>query len=247
MSPERTELEELASILRKAGWSANPPEQATADMDSLFHDCWKICTPFTLISVERGWALAEAVRYVSASAIPGDIVECGVWKGGACLLASLILNSVEPSGQRRIWLYDTFEGMTEPGREDRIAASGQLLSERSPEGWWAAGLGIVRQTLKNSPLQDERFSFVSGKVEETLEQTVPESISVLRLDTDWYESTLKELEILYPRLSSGGVLIVDDYGHFTGARKAVDEYFAGQNLPILKHRSDYTGRVIVKS
>ena len=107
----------------------------------------------------------------------------------------------------------------------------------------------VRQTLELSPLDSERFKPIPGLVEETLdsEREIPENLAILRLDTDWYESTLKELEVLYPRLSPGGVLIIDDYGHFTGARKAVDEYFRGRNESVLLHRSDYTGRVLIKN
>lgn len=91
------------------------------------------------------------------------------------------------------------------------------------------------------------LEFVIGPVEETLITKVPERIALLRLDTDWYESTRAELEYLYPRLVVGGVLIVDDYGHWKGARKAVDEYFAalGNDAPLL-NRLDYTGRMAVR-
>lgn len=246
MSLTRNELEEMARILKSSGWNVTAPEHHLGDLDASFRTEWKVCSPYSLISPERAWALAEAVRFVAASGIPGDIVECGVWKGGACLLASRILHEVEPEGERRIWLYDTFEGMPEPGNEDRIAASGQALKERNPEGWWAAGEAVVRSTLGNSPMPQDRFRFVPGKVEETLDMHKPSSISILRLDTDWYESTRKELDVLYPLISPGGILIVDDYGHFTGARKAVDEYFSERGEPVLLHRSDYTGRVIIK-
>jgi predicted O-methyltransferase YrrM len=89
--------------------------------------------------------------------------------------------------------------------------------------------------------------FVEGDVVQSLkiESNLPESISVLRLDTDWYESTRAELEVLYPRLSPGGVLIIDDYGHWGGAKKAVDEYFRGRPKPLLQY-TDYTGRMGVK-
>ena len=242
----RDELRALADTLREEGWSVTPPEQYLSDLPDDFLELWNRCRPYTLISPERGWALAEAVAYVHARGIPGDIVECGVWKGGACLLAAEILHREETSEERRIWLYDTFEGMPRPGEEDFIAASGQPLTERDPEGWWAAGMEEVRSTLSLSRLRKERFVFVPGRVEDTLKETVPERISVLRLDTDWYESTKMELEVLFPRLSEGGILIIDDYGHFTGARKAVDEYLAGLSTRFLLHRSDYTGRVLIK-
>ncbi len=235
----------MAGVLKKAGWAAIPPEQYLSDMDEQFLSFWEQVKDYTLISPERGWALTEAVRYICRNNIPGDIAECGVWKGGACLLASLVLATEESvSSSRRIWLYDTFSGMPEPGTEDKIAVSGQSLSERNPQGWWAAGMEEVKGVLKASPLPESSFVFVPGRVEETLNTQLPGRLSLLRLDTDWYASTLKELQVLYPLLISEGVLIVDDYGHFTGARQAVDEFFAEHHLLI--HRSDYTGRVLVK-
>ncbi|MCK5249610.1 MAG: class I SAM-dependent methyltransferase [Spirochaetaceae bacterium] len=246
MNESRRNLENLAHRLEAEGWSVIPPERYLSDMDRDFLKIWDRVKPFTMISPERGWALAEAVRYICRSGIPGDIVECGVWKGGACLLASHILAAEETDTNRRIWLFDTFSGMVPPGSDDRIASSRQSLSERDPEGWWASSIAEVKKTLSRSHLNKESFQFVSGPVEETLDREVPEIIAVLRLDTDWYESTMKELEVLFPRLSPGGVLIIDDYGHFTGAKKAVDEYFRRQGETILLHRSDYTGRVLIK-
>ncbi|MDF1567440.1 MAG: TylF/MycF/NovP-related O-methyltransferase [Spirochaetaceae bacterium] len=239
-------LAAAAELLRDSGWGVISPEQYLKDMDEEFLNLWNHVRPYTLISPERGWAFAEAIRHVCRRNIPGDIVECGVYKGGACLLASHILASESDSGPRNIWLYDTFTGMVEPGDNDRIASNGQSLKDRHPEGWWAAGVDEVRKNLESSPLDKGRFRFVPGRVEETLLNEVPDKISVLRLDTDWFESTMMELNVLYPRLSAGGVLIIDDYGHFTGARKAVDDFFKNQGKPVLLHRSDYTGRVIVK-
>jgi O-methyltransferase len=247
VNEERKTLETLAKRLESEGWSVTPPERYLSDMDDEFLKFWHSVKAYTMISPERGWALAEAVRYICRAGVPGDIAECGVWKGGACLLASFVLAAEEPDSTRKIWLYDTFNGMVSPGENDQIASSGQPLTDRDPEGWWAAGVEEVRATLKKSPLGAESFRFVPGPVEDTLNSNIPETLAILRLDTDWYESTLKELQVLYPRLSSGGLLIIDDYGHFTGARKAVDDYFNGLGEPILLHRSDYTGRVLIKN
>jgi hypothetical protein len=247
MISRKKQIEESIRLLEEEGWSLKPPEDNLSDMDGEFIAFWEEARAYTMISPERGWALAEAVRYVCRSGIPGDIAECGVWKGGACLLASNILNREEADSRRRIWLYDTFSGMVSPGKEDRIAFTGQLLSERNPEGWWSSGVEEVRETLRASNMDFSGFCFVEGPVEETLDSQFPETLAVLRLDTDWYESTMKELEVLYPRLSPGGILIIDDYGHFTGARKAVDDYFRDRGETVLLHRSDYTGRVIVKN
>ncbi len=93
----------------------------------------------------------------------------------------------------------------------------------------------------------QRLHYVKGKVEDTIPSAAPEQIAILRLDTDWYASTRHELEHLYPRLARGGVLIIDDYGHWEGARRAVDEYFATQQVAILLNRLDQTGRIAIKS
>ncbi len=242
---EHETLLTMAQTLRQAGWGVVPPEQYIIDMSEEFLGIWKKIRPYTMISIERAWALAQAVSYVCRSNIAGDIVECGVWRGGACLLASHVLEQ-ERDEQKQIWLYDTFEGMPSPSAEDRIASSGQAMTERNPKGWWSVDIREVKSLLSASFPDRNRFRFVKGRVENTLAKEVPGQLSVLRLDTDWYESTAMELEALYPRLSRGGVLIIDDYGHFTGVRKAVDEYFRRQEIVPLLHRSDYTGRVLIK-
>jgi hypothetical protein len=102
----------------------------------------------------------------------------------------------------------------------------------------------VRDAVASTSYDMSLVTMVRGKVEDTIPGDVPPSIAILRLDTDWYESTIHELEHLYPRLSPGGVLIIDDYGYYTGARQAVDEYFA--DTPVYLARLDYTGRVAIK-
>jgi O-methyltransferase len=105
----------------------------------------------------------------------------------------------------------------------------------------------VQTNMKQTNYPFSKIHFVQGKVEQTIPETIPSSIALLRLDTDWYESTYHELVHLFPKLVTGGVLIIDDYGHWQGARKAVDQYFAEQKTPILLNRIDYTGRIAIKS
>jgi hypothetical protein len=93
----------------------------------------------------------------------------------------------------------------------------------------------------------DKLVFVKGRVEDTLPGSAPAAVALLRLDTDWYQSTRHELEHLYPRLAAGGVLVLDDYGSFEGARKAVDEYFAEYDIGPYLHRVDSTGRIAVKT
>ena len=100
--------------------------------------------------------------------------------------------------------------------------------------------------MKRSKYNPKLIHYVKGKVETTIPEQAPKQISLLRLDTDWYASTKHELENLFPRLSPGGILIIDDYGDWQGARKAVDEYVANHAPSLFLSRLDYTGRISVK-
>lgn len=208
-------------------------------------------SPFTMTSPERVAALCDSVDYIVRCGIPGDIVECGVWRGGSTMAAALQLLACG-STDRRVWLYDTFDGMTPPSESDRDfldRPAGELLqaADRATSSLWAVSpLDQVRDAVFSTGYDPDQFVFVQGRVEDTLPAQAPGQIAMLRLDTDWYESTYHELTHLYPRLVDGGVLIVDDYGHWKGARKAVDLYIAEHGLKILLHRIDYTGRVGVK-
>jgi hypothetical protein len=204
---------------------------------------------FTMTSLERILANIRAVEYVEANQIPGDIVECGVWRGGSSMAMALALQN----RSRTLWMYDTFAGMTAATDEDvnpnGMKAASLLEEARQhdvPERSTMIAfspLNDIQQNMRTTGYPADRVRFVQGPVEQTIPHEIPERIALLRIDTDWYESTLHELIHLYPRLSSGGILIIDDYGHWQGARKAVDEYFAGK---LFLSRIDYTGRLAVK-
>ena len=242
---KQMEDEELAEILRSRGWGCESPATFGIDLDKAFLKIWQQVSPYTLISIERGYAVYTAVNHIVRRNIPGDFVECGVWQGGTCMLMALTLMELG-AAPRRIWMYDTYTGMTPPTGEDRIASTGQAVSERWSEGWWAAGTDLVRSHLELTGYPMELFTMVEGDVCLTLDDSRPGKTALLRLDTDWYASTRKELEVLYPDLQCGGVLIIDDYGHFSGSRQAVDEYFQSDSRAPLFQRSDYTGRMAVK-
>ncbi len=234
------------TVLEGDGWGLIPPSQYLTDMEEEFLEIWERVREYTMISVERGYALYKGVQYVVGKDVPGDFVECGVWKGGACMLMALTLEK-HGDGGRRIYMYDTYAGMPEPTDEDVIAWNGVSVKERWKNdafSSWAVGLKEVQEMIGAVVPDTEPFVFVKGDVLETLEKEKPAAVSLLRLDTDWYASTAKELEILYPLLSRGGILQIDDYGHFKGARKAVDEYF--RKNPVHFSRIDYTGRESVK-
>ena len=203
---------------------------------------------WTMTSVERLYALIQAVRYISGSGIRGAVVECGVWKGGSmAAIAKTLLQAKDVS--RDLYLFDTFEGMTQPSEKD-IDYSGrqaaEVLSEDVGSRCTDAPLEQVREVLHGTGYPREKVHFVPGRVEETIPASAPDSIALLRLDTDWYESTKHELVHLFPRLSKAGVIIIDDYGHWRGSRQACDEYFEQNRIPILLNRIDYTGRIALK-
>lgn len=214
--------------------------------------------PFTMVSPERLLACMDATEYVVRRGVPGALVECGVWQGGS-MLAMIFTLQREGVTNRDVYLFDTFEGMTRPANIDTtkygrdalpIWHQAQSAGRRAWDWWFHAdhfNIDSVKETIYATGYPSERIHFVKGMVEETLPASAPESIAILRLDTDWYESTKHELTHLYPLLSPGGVLLVDDYGHWDGCRRAVDEYFEREAAPVLLARTDYTGRMAVKS
>lgn len=206
----------------------------------------------TMTSPERIVAVAQAARYIVESGIPGAIVECGVWRGGSMMAAASSLLSLGAK-DRDLYLFDTYEGMAPPTERD-VTYSGKsaatiLARTRRAEGdsyWCIAGIEDVRGNLLATGYPEARIHLVKGRVEETLPSRAPDRIALLRLDTDWYESTQHELEHLYPRVASRGVVIIDDYGHWRGAKQAVDEFLRDQSPRPLLQRIDYTGRLFLK-
>jgi hypothetical protein len=206
--------------------------------------------PYTMTDSDKVFALIQATRYVSRHSIPGDVVECGVWRGGSMQAAARTLLSAGDT-ERDLYLFDTYEGMPPPSAED-VRHDGRPAEEllagaerESSKVWAVATLDDVQEGFAQVPYPAERVHFVKGLVEDTIPDSAPEQIAILRLDTDWYESTRHELEHLYPRLSPGGVLLLDDYGYWKGARQAVDEFLeqTGERLLLTRMAS---GRIAVK-
>lgn len=204
--------------------------------------------PWTMTSAERIYTLIQAVRYLSANGIAGDIVECGVWKGGSMAAIARTLLDLQDTS-RDLHLFDTFEGMPKPTSRD-VDYSGKEAADVLLEdaGSWCvdAPLEQVKEVLYGTGYPREKIRFIRGRVEETIPASAPHAISLLRLDTDWYLSTKHELAHLFPRLAQAGVIIIDDYGHWRGSREACDEYFTENRIPILLNRIDYTGRIALK-
>ena len=202
-----------------------------ADYDDEAKQIITAVRPYTMTSNEKLYALVTAVRYVVDAGIEGDLVECGVWRGGSmhAVARTLLAKGVS---DRDLHLFDTFSGMTEPTERDvslHVGKSASELletSERTSNTWAVASRDDVEQGLATLDYPQERFHLVEGPVEETIPHGAPQRIALLRLDTDWYESTRHELEHLYARLEPGGVLIIDDYGSWQGSKEATDEFVA---------------------
>jgi O-methyltransferase len=238
-----------AKEARKRRRRPRPKTGPRRDYDDAAMEIMRRVKPRTMTSNEKLYGLVQATRYVVQHAIPGDIVECGVWRGGSMQAVALTLLELGAT-DRHLHLFDTFEGMPPPTEKDRRfdgRSAEELLAtqERDSTMWGIAGVDEVRQAMTEVDYPAELVHFHEGLVENTIPSQAPEQISILRLDTDWYESTRHELEHLYDRLSPGGVLIVDDYGHWAGARLATDDFLekTGEALLLLPLS---TGRIAVK-
>jgi O-methyltransferase len=250
-----TQAEELSRIAARLEETdtVGRLDPTQGDFEPEFLRLQAACTSYTMTSTERMYALWRAVQHITTNEVPGDVVECGVWRGGSMMLAAMALKARNDLS-RSLWLFDTFAGMTEPGEHDvevttRLQASAHedIVHRRKDSDAFAfASLDEVRMNMRLSEYPDQLVHYVAGKVEDTLPGEAPASIALLRLDTDWYESTRHELEHLWNRVERNGVLIVDDYGHWAGARKAVEEFFAKRSDAPVLWRIDYTGRVGVK-
>ena len=201
--------------------------------------------PYTMLSPSKLFVLIQAARYVHRCGIPGAVVECGVWRGGAMMAMAMTFKQLGIH-DRNLYLYDTFTGMAEPTDKDRSLCDGvdpqeEFQSTRSgPDSsdWCRAGINEVMQNLAETGYDRGRFVTVGGKVEDTIPDTLPKDIAILHLDTDWYESTRHELVHLFPLLVPRGVLVVDDYYTWSGVREALDEYMAGANISMFLMKVD---------
>jgi hypothetical protein len=237
-------------LIRRLGYELRRP---TAGFKPDELDILRRVKPFTATTPERVVGLIDAVKYIAKNRIEGSIVECGVWRGGSIMTVALTLIA-HGDTSRDIYLFDTFEGMSAPSDKDRLP-DGSLVADvlrhmdpRAEDNLWAfAPFEAVKRNVLSTGYPADKLHFVRGKVEDTLPGNAPDRIALLRLDTDWYESTRHELIHLYPRLCERGVLICDDYGDWQGARQAVDEYFAAQPFKPLLTRMDTTGRMAIKA
>jgi O-methyltransferase len=224
-----------------------------SDMEPEFLPLLEQVRPYSMTTVERLYGLWTSVRYLIEAGIEGDFVEAGVWRGGSVMLMAreLLRSGAKP---RPLWLYDTFAGLPKPDETLDI----DVLGNRGIDGWqahnvtgdtstWAfADEAEVRANMTSTGYPGEHLRFVVGKVEETVPAQVPDRIALLRIDTDWYASYKHLLNSMYDRLVPGGVLLLDDYGHFLGARRAVDEFRRERGIHQPLMRLDYSCRMMIK-
>jgi O-methyltransferase len=259
MPPDRWRRTANAALTRLTGYRlvkagrAQPPARRRRPQrhwDDEARQIIRTVKPRTMTSGDKLFALILATRYVADHEIPGAVVECGVWRGGSMQAVAHALLA-RGAADRDLHLFDTYAGMPAPTERDR-RRDGKLASEllrtrpKQAKVWALATLEDVRAGMAETGYPPERIHYHKGMVEDTVPAEAPAQIALLRLDTDWYESTRHELEHLYGRLAPGGVLVLDDYGHWEGARRAVDEFLAetGERLLLVPMSS---GRIAVKS
>lgn len=237
-------------IARRFGYELRPYQLFPPDVTPAEAEIYRQCDGFTMTSIERLVTLTRSVEYLVRNSIAGAFVECGVWRGGSMMAVALTLRRLGAT-DRQLYLYDTFTGMAAPSGHDRRydgRPAAELLAGASNEAWIraCADLADVKANLASTGYPMDQIRFIQGKVEDTIPAQIPTKICLLRLDTDWYESTRHELVHLYPRLARHGVLIIDDYGHWRGAREATDEFFRDMEPAPFLNRVDYTARLVVK-
>lgn len=245
------------SLLHALGYdmSRYPPNPRKGYHD-ISEENWKtieFVNGYTMTSPERLNALINAVKYTVNNSLKGDIVECGVWRGGSMLAVAKTLCELN-CFDYDLYLYDTYKGMPAPTKHD-VRMSGMqairkfedLKIDQDSSDWCNANLEDVKKTLEKASYPLDKIKFMEGKVQNTLKENSHDQISILRLDTDWYESTKHEIEVSFPRLVDKGVLIIDDYGTWKGSKKAIDDYFSTHKVKSFLHRIDSTGRLMIKN
>lgn len=223
-----------------------------SNVDEEFKKIYEECKNYTMTSIEAMYSLYKAVEYIVNSKIPGDFVECGVWKGGSSMIIAHTLLKMKETN-RKIYLYDTFAGMPKPTEKDiRISDSTRATNiwrrrqKNNYIDWCLSPLSEVENNMVSTRYPQKNIIFIKGKVEDTLQAQTPLHIALLRLDTDFYESTYQELNHLFPLLSDRGILVIDDYGYWAGVKEAVDKYLKENNITILLNRIDSSVRLGIK-
>lgn len=222
---------------------------------TLFDKYFSICSRESLnVSRERFVSLYQSVNYIYQNKIEGDFVECGVFRGGSSMMIAYCMNEFQKSNiNKKLWMYDTYEGMTEANKfdvnilgEKAIHVLNKTKKNNNNKDIWAySTLETVKKNMQKTNIKEDQYCFVKGPVEKTLRTIRPKKISLLRLDTDFYSSTKAELENLYDLVEKNGIIIIDDYGHWEGCKKAVDDFFRLKKNIFFQH-IDYSAIIGIK-
>lgn len=199
-----------------------------------------------LVSDLNLWSINQCLKYIKKKEVEGDIVECGIYNGNTLSYIGKISEHLKLN--RKIWGYDTFDGFVENSFSDKdIDFKTGKKTKFKKEDLSFSEDEVKKNIFSNDKINPDKYILIKGNIINTLDEVknLPEKICFLRLDTDIYETTKKQLEILYPRLSAGGILHIDDYGWAPGVKFAVDEYFSNSNIWL--HRVDLTCRYLIKN
>lgn len=240
-------------MAERYGYEIVPSVRIKRNIEEDFKKIYNLTKDYTTTSRERRYILYKAVEYIVKAKIPGDLVECGVWKGGSSMIMAYTLLKTEDK-KRKIWLYDTYTGMSKPTEDDKrlegtsYAMENWKKNQKENYNLWAfSPIEEVKKNMSSTGYPEKNLVFVKGKIEDTIPEKMPSKIALLRLDTDWYESTYHSIKYLFPLLSPGGVLILDDYGAWAGAKKAIDKYLKEKNINILLSCIDNDSRIGIKT
>ncbi len=232
---QRRLLSFLARIFSNYGFEIVERQSQPSLEDKEEGKIWPL-NALTMIGLKRLDNLQYAIETVIEEKVPGDLIETGVWRGGACIFMRAVLKVYGITG-RRVFVADSFQGLPEPDPERYPADQGD---PHHTHEYLAVSLEEVRENFKRFDMLDEQVTFLKGWFQDTLPSAPIDKLAVLRLDGDMYGSTMVALENLYPKLSKGGFCIVDDYG-LTGCQKAVDDFRARQGIDSKIHKIDWTG------
>ena len=183
-------------------------------------------TAHTMIGVKRLRNLRTLVEDVIRNEVPGDLIETGVWRGGACILMRAVLSAYQVT-DRRVWVADSFEGVPPPDL-DRYPSD--VGSDYHTFEDLSVSFETVRSNIDKYGLLDDQVVFLRGWFKDTLGTAPIERLALLRLDGDLYESTIVALDALYDKLSVGGYVIVDDYHVVEGCRRAIGDFLAARSM-----------------
>lgn len=204
----------------RASWGLNPEAKKLL----------RTVGPYTLSDPLRLAILHGLVREILKFSIAGDLVECGVYKGGT---AAILGTAVAEDPSRRLWLYDVFEGMPAPGPRDPAEAQAET-------GLLAVGTHPLQTVLEKVGVPAERVTLRKGLFADTFRQPLPDRIALLHIDADWYDSVLSALRTFYPAVVDGGWIVLDDFAYWEGTRRAFYTFCREQGLEPLLERTGFT-------